>query len=75
MTPGRRILTTWLAAMIIGAPLVTLAQTGTYTISIDPQSNATGSAQFTLYDVPADTTGSISIGGPAQNGSKGPKAK
>jgi RHS repeat-associated protein len=46
---------------------ITLAQTGTYTITIDPQSNATGSAQFTLYDVPADTTGSISIGGPSQN--------
>jgi RHS repeat-associated protein len=46
---------------------LTLAQTGTYTITIDPQSNATGSAQLTLYDVPADTTGSISIGGPSQN--------
>src|SRR5207237_1048536 len=46
---------------------VTLAQTGTYTIVIDPQGNGTGSAQFSLYDVPADTTGSISIGGPAQN--------
>src|SRR5919201_1982080 len=46
---------------------ITLAQTGTYTISIDPQSNATGSAQFTLYDVPADTSGTITPGGPGQN--------
>ncbi|HEX6699181.1 MAG TPA: RHS repeat-associated core domain-containing protein [Gaiellaceae bacterium] len=46
---------------------LTLAQTGTYTIVVDPQSDATGSARFSLYDVPADTTGSMSIGGPSQN--------
>jgi RHS repeat-associated protein len=45
---------------------LTLTQTGTYTILVDPQLNATGSARLTLYDVPADVTGSISIGGPAQ---------
>jgi RHS repeat-associated protein len=46
---------------------LTLGQSGTYTIAIDPQGNGTGSARFSLYDVPADTTGSITIGGPAQN--------
>src|SRR5439155_135037 len=45
---------------------LTLAQTGTYTISIDPQANATGSAQLTLYDVPADASGTITPGGAAQ---------
>jgi RHS repeat-associated protein len=43
---------------------VSLGQTGTYTIFVDPQSNATGSARLSLYDVPADASGTISIGGP-----------
>src|SRR5919201_1882848 len=45
---------------------LTLAQTGTYTIVIDPQSNGTGSARFSLYDVPPDTSGTITPGGAAQ---------
>jgi subtilisin family serine protease len=36
---------------------------GTYTITVDPQVGATGSATLTLYDVPTDVAGSISIGG------------
>jgi hypothetical protein len=43
----------------------TLPQTGSYRIFVDPQSNAVGSVTLTLYDVPDDPTGSISIGGPA----------
>jgi RHS repeat-associated protein len=54
-----------------------LPATGTYTIVVDPQGARTGSATLTLYDVPADTTGTIAIGGgsvtvtlstPGQNG-------
>ncbi len=44
---------------------VTLPTTGTYTILLDPVGNLTGSATFTLYDVPADVTGSIVSGGSA----------
>jgi hypothetical protein len=44
----------------------TLPIAGTYTITIDPQAATTGSATLTLYDVPADVTGSITIGGAAQ---------
>jgi YD repeat-containing protein len=43
----------------------TLATSGTYTIVVDPASTATGSLTLTLHDVPADTTGTISIGGSA----------
>jgi hypothetical protein len=38
-----------------------VAQTGTYTISLSP--SATGSATFTLFDVPADSAGSITTDG------------
>ena len=41
----------------------TLAQTGTYTISLNPQSSATGTMTVTVYDVPADATGTITPGG------------
>jgi RHS repeat-associated protein len=41
----------------------TLPTTGTYTIFIDPQGTATGSMTLTLYDVPADASGSITPGG------------
>jgi hypothetical protein len=44
----------------------TLPITGSYTVVLDPQSNATGSATATLYDVPADITGSLTVGGAAQ---------
>jgi len=56
----------------------TLATTGTYTIVVDPQNADIGSITLTLYSVPADTTGTVTIGGsavgvtlatPGQNGS------
>src|SRR4029453_14165669 len=40
-----------------------LPVTGTYTIVLDPQSNAVGSATVTLYDVPPDATATIVPGG------------
>ncbi|HEY0319837.1 MAG TPA: IPT/TIG domain-containing protein [Pyrinomonadaceae bacterium] len=45
--------------------LVTLPTTGTYTIVYDPYRASTGSITFTLYDVPPDVSGSITIGGPS----------
>ncbi|RQS58019.1 peptidase, partial [Burkholderia sp. Bp8963] len=41
----------------------TLPITGTYTIMVAPSSTATGSATFTLYNVPADPTATITPGG------------
>lgn len=41
----------------------TLGSTGTYAIAIDPNGANTGDLTFTLYDVPADTTGTVTIGG------------
>ncbi len=43
----------------------TLPAAGTYTIVLDPQGAGTGSATLALYDVPADASGSISLGGPS----------
>ena len=43
----------------------TLSPGGTYTIALDPSGTATGSLTFTLYDVPADFSGSIVPGGAA----------
>jgi hypothetical protein len=53
----------------------TLPSTGTYSLTIDPQYMSTGSATFTLYNVPPDVTGTItpgsafvsSISAPGQN--------
>ena len=45
--------------------LLTLPTTGTYTIVVDPVSLAVGSLTLTLYSVPADTTGTVTIGGSA----------
>jgi pimeloyl-ACP methyl ester carboxylesterase len=54
-----------------------LPETGTYTITVDPRDATTGSLTLQLYDVPADTTGTITPGGgpvtvtfgtPGQNG-------
>jgi subtilisin family serine protease len=42
-----------------------LPQTGSYRVVLDPQSNAVGSATLTVYDVPADPTGTLVLGGPA----------
>src|SRR5437588_3750035 len=44
---------------------VTLPTTGTYTIFIDPQGSSTGSMTLKLYDVPADVSGTITLGGSA----------
>ena len=42
-----------------------LSSSGTYTIFVDPQDSAVGSATLTLYDVPPDLTAPIVPGGPA----------
>jgi len=56
----------------------TLGQTGTYSMFINPDIQYTGTMTLTLYDVPADATGTLTIGGgtvavtittPGQNGS------
>ena len=44
---------------------VRLPLTGTYTIFVDPENTNTGGMPITLYDVPVDVTGSITIGGAA----------
>ena len=55
----------------------TLTTTGTYAVMVDPSSTVTGSVTLTLFDVPADVTGTITPGGssttvtiskPGQNG-------
>ena len=43
----------------------TLALDGAYTVLVDPWTTSTGSATLTLYDVPADITGTITPGGGA----------
>lgn len=45
--------------------VATLPVAGTYTILVDPQGSNVGSVTLALYDVPADTTGSIIAGGAA----------
>jgi YD repeat-containing protein len=45
--------------------VTTLPADGTYTILIDPENGNTGSITLTLYDVPADPTGGITVGGPS----------
>jgi hypothetical protein len=42
----------------------TLPVTGTYTIVVDPQGTATGTATLNLYAIPGDVTGTITAGGP-----------
>jgi hypothetical protein len=42
----------------------TLPVTGTYTIVVDPQGTATGTATLTLYAIPGDVTATITAGGP-----------
>jgi hypothetical protein len=57
----------------------TLGSAGTYTILVDPSGANTGSTTLTLYNVPADSTGTITPGGaavtvtlgtPGQNGTR-----
>jgi RHS repeat-associated protein len=73
---------TLVAPMLVGTnggfiDTTTLPVAGSYTIVVDPQGADTGSITLTLYDVPADVTGSLSIGSgsltitmsiPGQNG-------
>ncbi len=40
---------------------------GVYKVTLDPVSDATGSATLSLYNVPADASGSITIGGASQS--------
>lgn len=47
----------------------TLTQTGTYTVSLNPSRAVTGSFQLSLYNVPPDVSGTITIGGPPVDGS------
>jgi YD repeat-containing protein len=49
------------SAPFIGAQ--SLPVTGTYTIVVNPSSSATGSITIAIYDVPADVSGAITIGG------------
>jgi hypothetical protein len=44
---------------------LTLDTSGTYTLLVDPLASFTGSVTLNLFDVPADLTGSLSIGGGA----------
>ncbi|WP_195762676.1 IPT/TIG domain-containing protein [Burkholderia pseudomallei] len=46
------------------ADALTLPATGTYTIKFDPDPTRTGTATFTLYDVPPDAASTITAGGP-----------
>jgi hypothetical protein len=43
-----------------------LPATGTYTLAVDPNQDATGSATFTLYNVPTDASATLTVGGPPQ---------
>jgi hypothetical protein len=45
--------------------MTTLPTTGVYTIIIDPVSTVTGSLTLTLYDVPADASATVTVGGPS----------
>jgi len=48
-----------------------LPVSGTYKVVLDPQALDVGSATTTLYDVPPDVTGSLTVGGPGVNVSLG----
>ena len=43
---------------------VVLPQSGTYTIVVDPQGAATGTARMTLYAVPPDSNAALAVGAP-----------
>lgn len=45
--------------------VTTLPVTGTYNVQIDPANEDTGQSTVTLYDVPADVTGTLVINDPA----------
>jgi len=57
---------------------VTVGSTGTHTLKVDPNGANSGTTTLNLHDVPADTTGTVTVGGsavpvtlstPGQNGS------
>ncbi len=75
---GTNLVSTSSASQAIFVDATALDQTGTYAITVDPSGNTTANVTLTLYDVPADTTGTIVLGGssvavplstPGQNGS------
>jgi hypothetical protein len=45
---------------------LTAAETGTYTITANPPTTTTGSTDFQLWQVPADQTGTLTVGGGSQ---------
>jgi hypothetical protein len=45
----------------------TLPATGTYTLAVDPYNDATGFAMIAVYDVPADASAELAVGGPVQS--------
>jgi hypothetical protein len=47
--------------------VVSLAATGTYTITLTQSGTTIGTENFTLYDVPPDVTGTTTIGNAAAN--------
>jgi hypothetical protein len=67
LDPGGATLASILSFGTSGAFLdaTTLPLAGTYTILVDPQGTATGSADLRLYDVPADATAAATPGGSA----------
>jgi hypothetical protein len=44
-----------------------LPSTGMYTVTVDPQGTDVGNATLTLYEVPPDVTGTLTVGGPLVN--------
>ena len=59
-----------ISSVFFGSPsgfldVQTLPTTGTYTILIDPTDGAVGNVTVTLYDVPADASDSVTVGGSA----------
>jgi hypothetical protein len=65
---GSASTTTWSFQMAVGAgtfsDVIVLPANGTYSIWINPQSMNTGNMTLRLFSVPADVTGTISVGGP-----------
>jgi YD repeat-containing protein len=60
---GSNLVRTWLNNGGAFIDTQTLSTTGTYTILVDPENTNTGSMTLTLYNVPADASGTVTIGG------------
>ena len=76
--PNANILGSYSSGLIGIIEPVVLPKTGTYAVLVDPISTSTGTVTITAYNVPADTTATITPGGsaatvtlntPGQNGS------